>query len=424
MIRIVEDLLELDGSLLQAGEAPQVISAFADVESKKKSTTQLRLVNISFDELDSTVAEAIQTLVGSQKWKRIVVAYCRGRLSDSLIQRILCTQRFELYGSSSLNLFPAIGKELESHTSSITCLKLRSRFNQDTMAPLATGIAAATKTLDEVYFTAEFTDSESVLALARGLRSNQHLKALSFYSCEMFDEDSMEELLHALTDHPTLATLELRDNSCFGMAALAALVRSTKHIKKLDLYHPPHTINELQVPRLNMESLALALQENRSLLSLCLSNNALHDASAAWLAMALRVNTTLEVLDLQGNLISDEGIEALAAALPEIRLKKLFLWNNPFSGKGATLIRDGMRSNHVLEEISTFSKILCTDEIQFYAHLNKAGKSKILQASNRVPFSLWPVILDRVNQQDWSVREVADVHYCLLREGPVLLTPR
>jgi Ran GTPase-activating protein (RanGAP) involved in mRNA processing and transport len=271
----------------------------------------------------------------------------------------------------------------------------------------------------------EFTDPDSVVRLAAGLHENQHLEMLSLYSCEIFDEPSMETLITSLQNHPTLSTLELRNNNCFGMPALSALVRHTKQLQNLALYHPPHTIQHLQVPRLNAESFSIALQENKSLKSLNLTCNGLHAGSALWLAMALRANTTLESINLQGNLIPDRGIQALAEALPEMKgLKKLFLWNNPFSGVGAGAILAGLRSNSALEEITTFSRFRCSDDIQYYTHLNKAGR-RVLKDTNGVALPLWPLILGRVNaQRSWETGEKASILYALLREGPAAFVGR
>jgi Ran GTPase-activating protein (RanGAP) involved in mRNA processing and transport len=256
------------------------------------------------------------------------------------------------------------------------------------------------------------------LNLAAGLKQNQHLELLSLYSCEMFDEPSMESFIQCLENHPTLSTLELRNNNCFGMSALATLVRNTKHLKNLALYHPPHSIHHVQVPRLNAESFSIALQENKSLKSLNLTSNGLHAASCMWLAMALRINTTLESLNLQSNMIPDRGIEFLSEALPEMKgLKKLYLWNNPFSGVGARAILAGLKSNLVLEEITTFSRFRCSEEIQYYTRLNRIGR-RVLKDTNGVPISLWPLILARVNEQHWGTSEKASILYTLLREGP------
>jgi Ran GTPase-activating protein (RanGAP) involved in mRNA processing and transport len=410
--------LELNGPILYAAKPATLAASLRDTAKNQPRISQIRLVNVSIDLLDESVVQALEELFLSRTWNRIVVAYCCGKVSSELAEAILQTRRLELYGET-LNMMPAIGRALGENSSTVKCLKFRTRFHQESIAPLAVGLETS-KTLKELCFTSQFVDAESVQALARGLSRNQHLTLLSFYSCEFFDEPSTEQLINGLVDHPSLDALELRDNNCFGMAAVASLVRSTKHLQKLDLYHPPHTIHQVQVPRLNVESLAVALEKNQSLTSLTISNSGLHDGSAAWLAMALRNNATLQTLDLTGNLISRKGIQSLAVALPEMMgLRQLYLWNNRFDGVGARAILEGVRSNLVLEEISTFSKFSCSDKIQYYTHLNKSGR-RILQNTNSVPLPLWSEILGRVNQQEWGTGEKASVFFHFLREGPVL----
>jgi Ran GTPase-activating protein (RanGAP) involved in mRNA processing and transport len=418
VLDVPSDRFELNGPTLHAAKPATLAASLRDTAKNQPRISQIRLVNISIDLLDDSVIQALEELFLSRTWNRIVVAYCRGEVSGELAEAMLQTRRLELYGDT-LNMMPAIGRALVKNPSTIKCLKFRTRFHRESIAPLAVGLETST-TLKELCFTSKFVDAESVQALARGLSRNQHLTLLSFYSCELFDEPSTEQLINGLVDHSSLDTLELRDNNCFGMAAVASLVRSTKHLKKLDLYHPPHTIHQVQVPRLNIESLAVALDQNQSLSSLTISNNGLHDGSAAWLAMALRKNSTLRTLDLTGNLISNKGVQSLAVALPEMMgLRQLYLRNNPFNGVGARAILEGVQSNLILEEISTFSKFSCSDKIQYYTHLNKSGR-RILLNTNSVPLPLWSKILGRVNQQEWGTGEKASVFFTFLREGPVL----
>jgi hypothetical protein len=91
-------------------------------------------------------------------------------------------------------------------------LRLRTRFQESTIIPLAEGLKTST-TLKKLYLTCAFSDEASVHLLSAGLAVNQHLELLSLYSCELQDEESMEKLLLVLQNHPTLVTLELRDNN-------------------------------------------------------------------------------------------------------------------------------------------------------------------------------------------------------------------
>jgi hypothetical protein len=42
--------------------------------------------------------------------------------------------------------------------------------------------------------------------------------------------------------------------------------------------------------------------------------------------------------------------------------------------------------------------------------------------NRRVPLTLWPAVLARVNNQRWTTSETASVLYTLLKEGPAVVT--
>lgn len=413
-VSVKGDHLELDGPLINQGT-----TVLRNVLRNNPNIDQIRLFNIHFSSLTEDFIGDLAEILEKRQWDRIILAYCSGNLSKTIAEGILQARRIEIYGET-LNAFQALGDVLGKKNSPIESLKLRTRFLNNTILPLAEALKS-NEGLKELFFTCEF-DNASLLNLAAGIKENKHLQVLSLYSCEMEDEPSMECLISSLECHPTLSTLELRNNNRFGMNALAVLVRKTKQIKHLAVYHPPHTINHLQVPRLNAESFSIALQENTSLKSLVLCSNGLHAGSALWLALALQKNVTLESLDLQGNLISDRGILALAEVIPDAKgLKKLYLWNNPFSGVGARAILAGLKQNFILEDVTTFSRFRCSDEIQYYAFLNKAGRKILKDDTNNVPMSLWPLVLERVNNQAWDTTEKASVIYTLFREGVGIL---
>jgi Ran GTPase-activating protein (RanGAP) involved in mRNA processing and transport len=234
------------------------------------------------------------------------------------------TKQLEIYGPT-LNILPTLGLTLAIDTSSIDCLRLRTRFQENNIIPLAEGLKASTG-LTKLYLTCAFSDEESVHELSLALAANETLELLSLYSCELQNEESMEKILSVIPHHPRLVTLELRDNNTTGShAALSSLVQHTKTIENLDLYFPPLiSQNGQQVPRFHTQSFSIGLQENTSLKSLSLSNNALQTPDILFLSEALRNNKTLQRLNLQGNFIQDEGVQALADALPEMTLKELW----------------------------------------------------------------------------------------------------
>jgi hypothetical protein len=208
--------LELDGPLLHTGA--QEINVLRTAKNTQPEIVQIRFFNIDFANLDREFLTALEDLLTSRTWDRTILAYCFGSLSGRAIQGILQSTRLELYGHNT-NALRAIGEALGRDDGPLEILRLRTRFQHDTILPLAEGLKTS-KGLKQLYLTCEFTDPDSVVRLAAGLHENQHLEMLSLYSCEIFDEPSMETLITSLQNHPTLSTLELRNNNCFGMPAL------------------------------------------------------------------------------------------------------------------------------------------------------------------------------------------------------------
>jgi Leucine Rich repeat len=430
---------------------------------------KLRLVDLRFELFDPLILEALNDLLSSRVWDRIVVVYCRGGIP---IQVVGQCRRLELYGggpnwdvvtaatattipttttTTTPTIWQALGRALDNPDSLLRFLRIRSRFQHDMLAAWITGLGTSHCPLEELHFTSEFVDDDCMSILTWGLQHNHHLKRLTFYSCEFHSESGLERLVsEGLVYHPTLRALELQDNNCFAMDAIVSLIQTTKTLQVLNLYYPPpptvfhhhhhhhnNNNNTAQgvVPRIDTESLALALQANTSLKHLALPSNALNDEAATWLAKALRVNRTLETLDLTGNVIENDGAIAFGEALPDMKgLKHLYLKNNQFRGKGATALALGMKDNVVLEHLTTFSKFTAGDTIQFYCHLNQAGRRILRHVdANAVPASLWPHILNRVNHHfsdTWGgdeggegsgggggVGEMSSVIYSLLVEG-------
>jgi hypothetical protein len=320
IVTVKGSLLELDGSLSPRwgeGNYPRLSQILCNPE-----IVSVRLTQIDFSRLDQAFATLLGTVLKSRIWNRSSLHYCSGIVSDSCINGLLHSTRLEIYGDM-LNLLPFLGEALAKNITTMECLRLRSRFNENSTLYLAEGLKSNIH-LKNLYLTCHFADEGSAVSLASGFAGNQNLELLSMYSCELQNERSMEILLNALQNHPRLVTLELRDNNTFGTNALSSLVRNTTTIENLDLYLPPHIIDQVQVPRLNTESFCIALRENKSLKSLALANNALQTPDALCLSLVLRTNKTLQRLNLQGNLITDEGVQALANALPEMSLKELW----------------------------------------------------------------------------------------------------
>ena len=88
--------------------------------------------------------------------------------------------------------------------------------------------------------------------------------------------------------------------------------------------------------------------------------------------------------------------------------------------RGSQALLAGLKNNQVLETITTFSRFRVSKELQYYTHLNKAGRC-MLKDPNSLPMNVWPLVLDRVNSQKWEDFQKSSVLYTLLREGPAAI---
>lgn len=147
------------------------------------------------------------------------------------------------------------------------------------------------------------------------------------------------------------------------------------------------------------------------------------------------------------NQITDEGLKRLGAALPNIHgLKRISLWANPYDEVGVQAFCDGLQRNMDLEEVDLFRNFTCSETIQYYTLLNRAGRrllhdvhsddvtaasvtdgdtsrQNIVDASDPalrrkpVPLGLWPIVLERL--QKLHLPESGDQH-----EGATAFTHR
>ena len=103
---------------------------------------------------------------------------------------------------------------------------------------------------------------------------------------------------------------------------------------------------------------ARALQSNRSLTRLNLSNNRLSNGAGIALAEALRLNHTLTHANLAGNLLTDAAAVTLAASLASHAvLTRLDLGRNTINAIGAQALRQCLHSNHTLTSLGDLASL-------------------------------------------------------------------
>ena len=215
----------------------------------------------------------------------------------------------------------------------------------------------------------------------------------------------------------------------------------------------------------HMSWLAPALSKNQSLHELNLRGNALDDDGLIQLASVVMSSSTtrLEILNLCHNRFGLLGIQALVPGMrANTYLKQLVVlsheelvtkWSNGVDDNVGSCYDDedfNKNPSSVYQPCNLPDERLndhryCLEMAHYYTCLNKGGRF-LLRDSNAIPLALWPEVLERAlhiatschlaskstandERQDNTQEEGkpiltisnADVAYCLLRHGPVLL---
>lgn len=255
---------------------------------------------------------------------------------------------------------------------------------------------------------------EVITELGRGLRDHLRLRELSIRHCHLEDQETAN-LMGFLLNHPSLQSLDLRNNFCqsHGSEAVSRLLLSSTPLRQLDL-----SCQEVWDGRSYFSRVTSALSNNAcsSLESLDLSSNFLTNKHFEWLLQALVHNRTLRRVALRDNAITNDGIVILCNFLPQLSLTFLDLTNNPFTDVEAL---DLSSNAHLLE----FQLNQPNTHILYHLALNRGGRR--FKRPNEIPMSVWPLLLTRssccltLEQMDAGVTP-ADIVFDLLH-GPALL---
>ena len=309
------------------------------------------------------------------------------------------------------------------------------RLNWPMVQPLAKGIAN-NSSLQEIHLShVSFENIETVQTFSDGMKHNKHLRCLGLYHCHFDSRNSGDSMfwvfLNSIQDHPTLSKLIVNHTHCKGTAAVAGLLSCSKNLKNLRMQYPT-TYQGAAFgwhSTLDTRSLADALKVNVSLETLDLCHSGLYPNSMKYLADALMVNTTLRELRLENNHFDDTALCSLGAALPYmkgLRILRMHLNEAPQNNDAMEALVNGMKSNYTLTEFfitkpNSVKLEPYLSEVQFFAHLNAAGRKIIYDEkySNNFAASLWAPLLERVNRK-WTGNERLCILYSILREGPAL----
>jgi Ran GTPase-activating protein (RanGAP) involved in mRNA processing and transport len=372
----------------------------------------------------------------------------------------------------------AIGEELErdninnSNVASITSgqnlrpalttLSLKgSRLAEQGFRRFCEGLAQSA-TLETLQMSCCALENEDVILLASALRRNKHLKSFSLADCRFgslsrsippsnasaaasfsesevdVEEEEEEEtftqstnntspqshfplVLEALAHHPTLESLNVYGMFCNdqSMEALGEMLKS----QETKLWHLGLK-NNIRHPegKVNVRPILQALRQNTLLTYLKLTGANFNDEDVDTLSSILaESNWTLRGLSITDNAIGDQGLLAFASRMANMKgLRYLDVQRNTITDRSKKAMVAALEDNVEIERLDldgswdpNKSRWLC---------LNRGGR-RLLQDSDSVRPSLWPLILDRAYKMQFGRNQSAanvDVVYYMIRRLPSL----
>jgi len=160
------------------------------------------------------------------------------------------------------------------------------------------------KTLTSLTLESPDTNTETVIALFKGLEKNATIKSLKF---KKLNNTSIPYLTMMLSFNKSVTTLELA-SSKVEEQAITLLVATLRHCKKLK------TLDISNSPLVDEAALILAdyIEHHNTLTHLCLTNCSISDHAAQTIFRTLKTDTNLRYLDMAfnrfGNSITANGL--------------------------------------------------------------------------------------------------------------------
>lgn len=388
------------------------------LKDAKNSNLQVSTLEVRETVLDDNVIEAIVDLLAEKTVDTVQLDDCGAYLNKQALRMARALGNVKTVRLSEptfmsnyfLDFMLVSATKLEN-------LRIQDHLDCRQIESLALGLKA-NSSLSTLDLSRSRLDSFSILA--NGLKLNSSLKTLKLRSLGLEDEH-IDEMFDSLKGNQTLKSLDLSFNHYRDPNKINKFLATNKSISEICLGYQ----NLWQTPKVNIAELVSALSKESTIVTLSLCRNKLTDQDAVLLASAIIENSKLESLDVRENNFSDEGAIALAnAAAKGQSLRKINVMKNPFEQRGLLAFLTAARENMnlVYVELGADKAGPQSTHIQYFTALNRGGRRLLHE---NPPLSLWPLVLERVNEIDWD-KEAAtphltgeDVMYFLL-QGPAV----
>ena len=414
--------------------------------------TEVDLISVALTKQQATL---LAEVLSNQKDLALTTFFhCSGRSINIVVaSAVLHSKHLQIIDCSSIRegYINTIGSALVSNENSRRQVKLASlriyneQFpNSNSTLAIAKGLASSNHSLRELVFTGcmfdDITDETNSLssleALAYTLRDCTSLESLTLDGCAL-SSDQLVTLADAMRHMPSISALSLSVNYCSAVAAKAiASLLSGKQMTNLRLVGSG-TANAIQII---LDS--ILEQTNTSLRMVALPGMKLTDQQLVqWAHRIRQPSSRLERVYIRHRCCFGRNAITTGTMSPPTT------WLEPF-----LLLLSAVETNSTLTDLEISEPIVrrvadvdpdlarILRLILFYTTMNKEGLKRLLKQS--IPPALWPFILESsyhkllyhylstsyskhlLNRQVDGFCMVVSTQYFLLRNGPILLSWR
>ena len=418
------------------------------ISNRRGRKQSLRGVVIGRKKLDLVLVGILQDLLSSQdSWREIELYIYDDERKNKRILRLLQALFMNMINSSggfierlilfrpTQSIISWLGgialKRQEQRPPTIKTIHALSIRNATITPVIATSLSEGLKsprcTLKKLDFSnSNFSGSEASSILGIALKACPSIEELCLSYCHLEDEE-IYNLLWPLTQDDdrnatsNLTSLILDGNFCQEQGTIA-VSRLLSTLTRLNLSNQNVWDNREYLTPLFQ---ALTSKAKCTLAELDVSANFLQDNHLELLLQVLEENDgILKHINLTNNRITDDGIKTFSTRLPNLKIKSMNLGQNSFTK--IQCLQQGMEQNVYITDLVL--DINLTTLLLYYLALNKGGrKTKQLEETDRLPLSIWPLILERCSSVCCFTEDLIDngirpedIVFDLLH-GPVLL---
>jgi hypothetical protein len=439
---------------LTAGMPHQVVLDHLQKVQENRCVNAIHIVDFDLGR-DEDIAEHLLQLLhfDDRPWHTIKLAQCRGKSVHRLVEAIASSNVRRLIISPTPNTarscLTSLASSLTLSSTSLLTLSIQDvRLNYTLLDLLTTGLVTNTSIVDLSFTNCRFSeDDSSHLLLGNALQAMGDLQHLSLSNCRLEDAQCHDIVLSLMGNNNSpdrggqqqggggkrglaLMELNLDGNRCqmLGLKALSMYLPESS-LLVLDLSNQKISSGSMDLSRLtpglaqsrvrslqlsgnvlnsvSFEALTNVLTESQVLKIVHLAWVPLDERAMLMLANSMRRNTSISKLVLHGCGIDNQGLARFSNRIRQMKgIRQLDLGGfQQFDSVGLHSLATAVQRNTEIDRVilpATSKDSVYMDQahlVGLMCDANRAGR-RFLREQGRAPISLWPLILNQVQNME------------------------